>query len=154
MATQEDINTALAEWLAVSDEKSLIEQLGIRAAATRLGRADAISYTSTPTYDGAVMGAMDDVRTLGRRLLNRWNHELFKVMCGSEAGDAEDRESLLKAIGATDLVLASAMTTVLVSSFAVAPAVATILSALIVKRIFNPAGEEFCKFWATQLPTD
>lgn len=154
MATQQEINTVLSKLLAVDDENTLLEQLGIRAKATQQGQSNGMGYTAEPTYDAQVMGVMDDVRTLGRRLLNRWNLELYKVMCGSESGDKQDRESLLKAIGATDVALAAAMTAVLVSSFAVAPAVATVIAALVVKRVIGPTGDVFCKMWAEQLPKD
>ena len=152
MSTQEEINTALAKLLAVDDETTLLEQLGMRAKATLQGQTEGMGYSAEPKYDAQVMGVMDDVRTLGRRLLNRWSRELYKVMCGSETGDKQDRESLLKSIGATDVALAAAMTAVMVSSFAIAPAVATVIAALVVKRVLAPTGDEICKLWAEQLP--
>lgn len=149
MSTDEKINTTLANLIEVDDD-TLLEQLGIRATAVTLGAQD-MGYGAEPTYDVHVMGPMDNVRALGRRVFDRWNRELYKVMCGSETGDANDRESLLKAIGASDVALAAAMTAFLVGSFAMAPAIATVIAALVVKRIVGPAGEVVCKFWGEEL---
>lgn len=151
MPNAETLNPVLADLMA-ADENTLLEQLGMRSKAVTAGVVDAMGYTATPVYEVALMGPLDDLRTLGRRLLARWNRELYKVMCGSDKGDASDRESLFKALGLGDVAVAAAITAVLVSSFAMAPAIATVVAALVVKRIVVPAGGEICAFWGEQLP--
>ena len=151
MSTQEQLNPIL-EKLLDADDLTLIEKLGLRGKAVQIGTPDAVRYDPVLVHDAGVMGPLDDLRELGRRLLARWSRELFKVMCGDAQADQKDRESLLKSIGLGDIAVASAITAVLVSSFAVAPAVATVIAALVVKRIIGPAGEEACKVWAEKLP--
>lgn len=152
MGTQTDMNATLSSLLGKdSDEDALLAQLGIRAKAVQIGRLDAMDYAATPTYEGVVMGPMSDLVTLGRRILDRWNRELYKVMCGGDPDDKEDRESLLKSVGLSDVAVAAAMSSVLIGSFAVAPAVATIIAALVVKRLLIPGGAVACEFWKERL---
>lgn len=146
--------TPILEKLLDADDLTLIEKLGMRSKAVQIGTPDVALYDPVLIHDAGVMGPLDDLRELGRRLLARWSRELFKVMCGDAQVDQKDRESLLKSIGLGDIAVASAITAVLISSFAVAPAVATVIAALVVKRIVGPAGEEACKVWAEKLPAE
>jgi hypothetical protein len=136
--------------LLLADDDSLLEQLGIYVKANVARQAAVVEYAPTITHDEKMMGPLDDVRALGRRVLARWNRELFQVMCGSAAGDQKERESLLKAIGVSDVAIASALTALLVT-WGVAAAIATLIAALVVKRIISPAGKEFCAFWGEKL---
>lgn len=134
-----------------ADEHTLLEQLGMRAQATQAGAASATEYNPTLVHDVQEMGPLDDLRKLGRRLLRRWTRELHKVACGSADEDKSDRESIIKALGLGDIAVGGAITAVLIGSFAVTPAVATVIAALIVKRIIEPAGDTICDFWDEQL---
>jgi hypothetical protein len=151
MATQENVNAVLAK-LLTADDDTLYEQLGMRARAVQSQAPGAMQYGVALTHDANVMGPLDDLRTLGKRLLARWNGELYKVFCGSEDADKKDRDSLFNAIGLGEVAIAAAMTGVLVSSFAVAPAVAAVVAALVVKRIGKPAVEVLCEEWKKRLP--
>ena len=137
-----------------ADEDTLLELLGMRAKATQEGAPSSSGYNPTIAYNVQAMGPLDEVRDLGRRLLARWMRELHKVACGSADEDKGDRESILKSLGLNDVAAGAAIVTVLVSTFAVAPAVATVIAALIVKRVIEPAGDEICKFWDEQLKND
>jgi hypothetical protein len=44
------------------------------------------------------------------------------------------------------------LTGILVTNFALMPAVAAIVAALLARRIFAPAGEVFCDYWKIKLP--
>jgi len=134
-----------------ADEHTLLEQLGMRARAAQAGVASAADYNPVLTYSMHEMGPLDDLRDVGRRLLKRWMRELHKVACGDADQDKADRESIIKTLGLGDVAVGGAIAAVLVGSFAVAPAVATVIAALIVKRIVEPAGQEICKFWDEQL---
>lgn len=137
-----------------TDELTLVEQLGMRAKATQKGEAGAVNFNPHLVYDGTTMGTLDDLRDLGRRLLSRWTRELYKVVCGSLDDDKTDRESIIKSLGIGDIAVGGAIAAVLVGTFAVAPAVATVIAALIVKRIIKPAGEEICEYWGEKLKAD
>jgi hypothetical protein len=130
-----------------ADEDTLLEQLGMRAQAAQAGVPGAAEYDPVITYDVQEMGSLDDLRDLGRRLLHRWSRELHHIACGSMDDDKKDRESIIMALGLGDVAIAATISSVLVTSFAVAPAVATVIAALVVKRIIEPAGETICEHW-------
>ena len=150
MNTPDPLKPILEKLLDV-DDLTLLEKLGMRGKAVQIGTPSAVGYDPVLVHDAGVMGPLDDLRELGRRLVGRWNRELFKVMCGDDKADQKDRESLLQSIGLGDVAIASAVTAVLVSSFAVAPAIAIVIAALVVKRIISPGGAVACEFWAEKL---
>ncbi len=150
--TPEPTETASAlEKLVNADDDTLFEQLGMRVKATASREVGVIEYNPTLVHDAHVMGPLDDLRELGRRVLRRWNRELYRVACGGESEDGKDRESILKALGIGDVALGGAIAAVLIGSFGVAPAVATVVGALIVKRLGAPAADEICKFWSESI---
>lgn len=134
-----------------ADEHTLLEELGMRLKAAKAGVAGAADYDPTLVYDVQEMGPLDDLRELGRRLFRRFTRELHTLVCGAEAENKADRESIIKALGFGSIAVAGAITAVLVSTFAMAPAVATVVAALVVKRIIEPAGNTICDFWDDQL---
>jgi hypothetical protein len=142
------------EKLMRADDATLYEQLGMRVRATQSREAGVVEYNPTLVHDTTVMGRLDDLRELGRRVLRRWNREIHRVACGGAQEDGKDRESILKALGVGDIALGGAIAAVLIGSFGVAPAVATVVGALIVKRLGAPAADEICKFWAESLADD
>lgn len=133
------------------DEETLVEQLGARAKAIPEDPAVAGRYNPTITVDYATMGPMDDIVDLGGRILRRWERELHAVVCGDAKADKQDRTTILDALGLDDVALGAALGTVLVTSFGLAPAIATVVAALLIKRIFKPAGDEVCTFWGERL---
>lgn len=138
--------------LLESDEDQLFEQLGIRAQAIRANPAVSASFQPAVVYEATTMGVMEDVRDLGRRIFRRWNREAHKLVCGGEDMDKEDREKLAAAFGLGDAAVAGVIASLMVSSFGVAPAIATVIAALVIKRFFRPAYDEFCDFWKEKLP--
>lgn len=138
--------------LLESDEDQLYEQLGIIAKAMGGNPSVSASFQPKVTYSEAVMGPMDDVRDLGKRIFRRWNKEAHKLICGSEEIDEKDREKLKQAFGFGEVTVAGALTGLLVTQFGLAPAIAAVLAALIAKRFFRPAYDEFCEFWKEKLP--
>ena len=134
-----------------ADEHTLIEQLGMRARATQDGVERTSEYNPIFVHDVTEMGPLDDLRDLGRRLLHRWTRELYRIACGSANEDKADRESIIKSMGLGDIAVGGAITAVLISTFAVTPAVATVIAALVVKRIIQPAGETICEFWGEKI---
>ncbi len=137
------------------DENSLFEQAGLRTKANQEGSKLVTELNPTIVHDAVEMGPLDDLRELGKRVVKRWTRELHNVVCGEKDDDASDRKNILDAIGIGDgAAIAAAITAVLVGSFGVAAAVATVVAALIVKRIISPAGDEICKFWDEKLAVE
>jgi hypothetical protein len=133
--------------LLLSSDDQLYEQLGIRLTAMADDPAVAGSFEPHVVYTHAEMGLKDDMRELGRRLYRRWNRELFELACGSDKEAKGDRESLAKAFGIGDVAVAATLSGILVSSLGVAPAIAGVVAALTIRRVFRPGYEEFCKVW-------
>jgi hypothetical protein len=136
--------------LLQATEEQLYEQLGIRARAIAANPAVAGSFEPDVTYDGATMGALDDVREYGRRLFRRWNREAYKLACSAD--DSTDRKKLLDAFGGGEATVAAVLSGLLVAHLGLAPALAGILAALVLKHFFRPAYEEFCGLWLEKLP--
>lgn len=100
-----------------------------------------------PQYDGTTMGALDEIRDLGRRILRRWNKELCGIVCGQSAGYEKDRIAVLESLNLGETAVIAAVAGALLS-VGVAAAVAAALAPLIVKRFIWPAKSELCEAWA------
>jgi hypothetical protein len=137
--------------LLAADEDTLFAELGIRASALAEDPAAAGSFDPHVTYSEAQMGAMDDVRALGRRLFRRWNRELHALICGNDPDDEKERSEVAAAIGLGQTGFAAYLATLLVSSFGLAPAIAAVVAAILVRRLFRPAIEELCVAWGESL---
>jgi hypothetical protein len=135
------------ERLLKADEEQLYEQLGMRAKAIEKDPSIAGSFDPQVIYDQAQMGLKDDILELGHRLFRRWNAEAYNLVCGSEEKDTKDRENLTKAFGVSDAAVAAILSATLVTTFGLAPAIAAVIAAIIVKRFCRPAYEEFCRVW-------
>ena len=140
-----------ASSLLQSDEAQLYEELGLRLKAISADESKAGSFEPDVVYDRAQMGLQDDLAKLGRRIFARWNTECYQLICGKDQGDSADRKEILGALGIGDVALASALSALLVSHFAVAPAIAAVIAAIVAKRFFRPAFEEFCTTWSVGL---
>lgn len=137
--------------LLAADEDTLFAELGIRASALAEDLAVAASFDPVVSYSEAQMGAMDDVRALGRRLFRRWNRELHALICGHDPDDEKERKEVAAAIGLGQTGFAAYLAIMLVSSFGLAPAIAAVVAAIVVRRLFRPAIEELCAAWAETL---
>lgn len=133
------------------DEKAIITEIALRAAAMSKTAAVASELNPEVQEDAEHLGIKEDVLELGGRIFRRVERELHEVICGNSAEDKKDRDSILKATGLGDIALGTALYTALTASLGMAPAVATVVAALLIKRIFQPAGAEFCKFWGDKI---
>jgi hypothetical protein len=129
------------------DEDALLVVLGKQERAISENSVLAADPTLNPDYDSTVMGPLDDLKSVGKRILSRWNKELYKLVCGSE--DNEDRVKLIEALNLGETAAIAAVASLLL---AIAPAaVAAPLAALLVKSFLMPAKEELCDAWGEQL---
>lgn len=139
------------EKLLIAEEEQLYEKLGIRMKAIAQTPIKGASFEPEVVYDSAQMGLKEDVREFGRRLFQRWNTEAYKLICGSDTKDKEDRKEVVKAFGVGDVAVGTALATLLVTHFGLVPALSSVIAALVVKRFFRPAHEEFCQVWKKNL---
>jgi hypothetical protein len=137
--------------LLQSDEDQLYEEIGIRMSAMSEDSLDVSEFDPTVTIDVSEMGPLDDLRELGRRMMQRWNRSAHELVCGTSDSDSKDRKTLLEAFGAGEIAVGVALATLLVSHLAITPAIASVIAALVMKRFFTPAYEEFCSMWETKL---
>jgi hypothetical protein len=141
------------EKLLKADENQLYEQLGIRAKAIAKDISKCSTFDLHVTYDQAEMGLMEDVKEFGKRFFHRCNVEAYKIICGSESEDIKDREALLKAFSISDVSVATVLATLLVTNLGLAPAIAAVVAAIMIKRFFRPSYVEFCQVWKKKLPS-
>jgi hypothetical protein len=77
--------------------------------------------------------------------------EAFGLVCGTGSGDGGDRKKLAEAFGVGGTAVAALITAGLASTFGLAPAIAAVIAAIVVKRFLRPAYEEFCVVWGDRL---
>jgi len=145
-----DVGAAI-QALAGYDEKSMCKEIALRAAAVRADAALGGEPNLRVVEDAAHLGITEDLVQLGNRIFRRIEREVHDLLCGTSADDKKDRESILSKITGGDAALGAALYGVLTASLGMAPAVATVVAALLIKRIFTPAGKEVCAFWAEKI---
>jgi hypothetical protein len=132
------------------DESRLLEQLGVRSLAA--AAAPAI-LDVPPGPSAGTLGAKEDMKELGARILRRWNRVAYDLACGNDPDDAEMRTELEQALHVSEAaaigVLSGGLITIGLSAL-----IAPVLAALIVKKFFNPAYGEFCEYWKGKLASD
>jgi hypothetical protein len=99
-----------------------------------------------PLYQTETMGALDDVRALGRRILRRWNVELYTAVCSGKGEDPKDRKAVLDSLNLGEAAVLAAVASALLTMGAPA-AIAAAVAPLIVKRCIWPAKDELCAAW-------
>ena len=102
------------------------------------------------TYDAKFLGPLDDIKALGLRILHRWNKELFGIVCGSSADYQADRTKILNALTLSEGAAIAALIPVL-TTLGLAPTLAAVLAAIVVKRFLGTAMETLCDAWKKQI---
>ncbi len=149
----------LVESLWALDDEQLEAQIGSRAQAI----GDDVAGRGAKGVDPASLDSIDvnvaarasiDPRFLdaGRRLFERVNPLAYELMCKPLGGDdPETRKILDETINQNYTKAAGMLAPVLVSGFGLAPAVATLLATLIIKKTSNYAATGICKTWEQSL---
>jgi hypothetical protein len=104
-------------------------------------------------YAEPTMGPLDDIKRLGKRITNRWNKELYAIVCGNEDKNAEVRESLLNSLSLGEAAVIAAVAGALIS-LGVSAAIAAPLAPLLVRRFIWPAKDELCEAWGEAIEKD
>jgi hypothetical protein len=141
------------------DEEQLEAQIGSHALAI----GDDVAGRGTRGIDPASLDSIDagvatkgaiDPRFLeaGKQLFDRVNPLAYELMCKPLGGeDLETQKILDEAISQNYTKAAGMLAPVLISGLGLAPAVATLLAALIVKKIANYTATGICETWEKSL---
>jgi len=141
------------------DEDQLEAQIGSRVQAI----GDDVAIGVTRGVDPASLESIDvnvaarasiDPRFLaaGRQLFDRINPLTYELMCKPLGGDdAETRKILDETINQNYTKAAGMLAPVLVSGAGLAPAVATLLATLIIKKVSTYLATEICETWEKSL---
>ncbi|MCQ0092535.1 peptidoglycan recognition family protein [Roseovarius sp. M141] len=142
--------TMLTESAAGDDEQALFAELGRRAM---MMEADAATAGQVGLGDAPIEEVFfSSFADLGRRIFERVEGQLYHVMCGTDGKDATDRAKLRDAFGLGTNAVTAAIVTVLTGSFGLAPAIAAVAAALLIRVVLKPAYGTTCEFWAERLP--
>lgn len=149
----------IVESLWELDEDQLAAQIGDRAQAIE----DEVAGLGTRGIDSASLDSIDvnvaarasiDLRLLesGQRLFDRVNPLVYELMCQPLGNDPQTQKILDEAIGQNYTKAAGMLAPVLISGLGLAPAIATLLATLIIKKIANYTATEICDTWKQNLP--
>jgi hypothetical protein len=123
----------LVESLWELDEDQLAAQIGDRAQAIEA------------SIDPRLLEA-------GQRLFDRVNPLVYDLMCKPLGNDPQTQKILDEAIGQNYTKAAGMLAPALISALGLAPAIATLLATLIVKKIANYTATGICDTWKQTLP--
>ena len=140
----QDYNELIPQLLEL-DEESLEEQLGLQVEGT----LDSIDINAT------VRAAINpEVLAAGKHFLKQLNSGLYDLMCNPLGSDPETEKVLDEVINQNYTKAARILAPVLVSGLGLAPAIATLIATLVVKKIAKAGSEAICKSWKASLPTE
>jgi glycosyltransferase A (GT-A) superfamily protein (DUF2064 family) len=148
----------LVESLWELDEDQLQAQIGSRVQAIGddvAGRgARGVDLASLESIDVNVAARASIDQTFldaGRQLFDRVNPLVYELMCKPLGDDAETRKILDETINQNYTKAAGMLAPVLVSGVGLAPAVATLLATLIIKKIAKTGANAICETWEKSL---
>ena len=135
------------------DDEALLVLIGMREKALAAEPALKDDPNLEVVYEGTTMGPLDDLKRLGKRVLNRWNKELYGICCGNESVDSKERAALLNSLNLGEAAVIAAVAGVLIS-LGVGAAIAAPLAPLIVRRFIWPAKDELCVAWRESIEAE
>jgi hypothetical protein len=150
---------ALVQSLWELDDDQLEAQIGSQTQAI----GDDVAGRGARGIDPASLDSIDvnvaakasiDPRFLdaGRRLFERVNPLVYELMCKPIGDDPETRKILDETINQNYTKAAGMLAPALVSGFGLAPAVATLLATLIIKKVSKYIATGICDTWEKNLP--
>jgi hypothetical protein len=146
MATESAVDTEARKLLLEKDEDALEVLIGLRQKAIDENPGLAAKPDLYPKYDSTDMGALDTLKGLGHRVANRWNKELYRIVCENKGSANKEREDLLNALNLGDAAIVGVVASILIG-LSVPPPIAAAVAALIVKKFISPAKDELCAAW-------
>lgn len=145
---------AHARDLLALDEGHLLSELDRRIALSTLDPTvgDLPSMELLIVAEGGLEGGLPIIGAAARRLLRRWERELFDLLCGSNADDTKDRDKLREAMGLGQEALVGVVAGWLIAGPLGVPALlGGVLAALLVRRFGASTADEVCTIWKERL---
>lgn len=142
--------------LANLDDSELMIELGRRLVETSQEMASTpLLTTAQPTgasLDTAPLaGPLDVLEKIAHKFLNRFNKQLYSLICDP---NDPDNPLIRSAIESGTQNLGLVLGGVLVASFGLLPGIATVIAAIILKRIVKAGYSTVCDVWQEQLKPD
>lgn len=152
----QDYNELIPQLLEL-DEESLEAQLGLQVQemdSDVRGGSQGLTIDSIDLDAAARAPISPEVLAAGQQLLKRLNSGLYDLMCNPLGSDSETEKVLDEVINQNYVKAAGMLAPLLVSGLGLAPAIATLIATLVVKKIAKAGSEEICKSWKASLPTE
>jgi hypothetical protein len=133
--------TSVAEQMACEmSEEQLLREIGLRARTFAMYPAAASSVERSVPEAAALERAWDDLSEFGNWIFRRLNRQLYSVPAGDQSYD--DTLQPLNGFGRSDTSAANSIVSVLTATLGVAPAIASVVTALALKRLLKPGWDE------------
>ncbi|MCQ0988809.1 GDSL-type esterase/lipase family protein [Jiella marina] len=146
------VGDAVLALAATYDEMVLCRELGRQMTLAGVGRAASPPGAALDMPAGSIDGASDALYLLGRRVLARMHREVYRLLCGNDRVDQDDRTALRHAFGLGQGALAASLAGLLAGSgFGLPAAAATIVASILVRRFAQSGWAEICLAWGEQL---
>jgi hypothetical protein len=152
MSEFENLATPAIQKLEQSEPDQLYAELGFRLKAILNEPAEAGKFEMTATYDAEFAGPLDVLREIGQRFFARVSRDAYALVCGADQQNADERKKVLEAFDLGGTAVAAALVAAFVGTFGWAPAVATVVAALIMRLFFKNAYIATCEVWKNNLP--
>jgi Flp pilus assembly protein TadB len=136
--------------LSSQDEAQLYQQVALRLRTVADHPEQAGDLRLEATYQADLMGPLDALEDIGRRFVARFLPDAYELACGNS--DVGERKKVSDAFGLGPAAVGGAIAGVLVGSLGLAPAVAAVLAALIMRLFFENAYQAMCDVWKQRLP--
>ncbi len=135
--------TSVAEQMAMEmSEEQLLREIGLRARTFAMYPAAASSVEKSVPEAAALERAWDDLGEFGGWIFRRLHRQLHSVP--AEVGGDEPPPSPRNGFSPADAASAGRIVSVLTATLGVAPAIASVVAALALKRLLQPAWTETC----------
>jgi hypothetical protein len=135
------ILTSVAEQMAEQmSEQQLLTEIGLRARTFALYPAAANSVETSVPEAVALERAWDDLGGFGNWIFRRLHRQLQSVLPAG-GHDAEGSRQP-RGLNPTEFASAGAIVSALTATLGVAPAIASVVTALVLKRVSNPGWQE------------
>ena len=143
--------------LLAEDDTQLVRRLGqlteqVRADPRRAGQLEIVTM-KTPAQEGI----FDGLAEIGQRVYGRLEPELFRIVCGSNSTDANDRSEIQRALATLSSPAATnknevvtAVAGVMIASGVAFYGIALVVATIFVRRFAHASIEETCRVWGTR----
>lgn len=136
------------------DTDDLYKELGRRLYAIQDDFTISASFSPKINTQLESQGVADDLGKFGQIFFERVNVQAYQLICGSQSQDSSQRQQVLDAFGVNRATVGAAIASLLIVQLGLAPAIATVVAALILRTVFQPAYEAMCEVWSEKLPKD